>query len=213
MLTDSHAHQESPRNDLLRIRNVGDPSAPAPDGFFSAGIHPKDAEAFDPQSFMPLLLHERCKAVGECGLDRLAAVPLPRQTEAFLKQVELAEELKKPMILHCVRCRQEILRMKRRREPAQIWIMHGFRGNERAAFELLDAGMVLSFGAGLLRDAGAVETFFSRIPEDRVLIESDESPDSLERVAALAAQMRGMDPPSFLNLVETNFRRIFHVEA
>lgn len=211
MLTDAHAHCGGGSSDVLRLWNVGTPNA-KPEGLFSAGIHPKDAATLRLADFDSLFQDARCRAIGECGLDRLAAPPLPLQTEVFLAHAERAEELAKPMLLHCVRCRPELLRIRRKRAPKQPWILHGFRGSERAAFELLDAGLVLSFGAGLLRDAGNVEPWFSRIPDDRILIESDEEPESLERVFALAAQMRGLDAATFRNLVEDNFRRLFHVE-
>ena len=211
---DAHAHaregHEAP-GDVFRLWNIGDPSAPVSPGvFFSAGIHPRDALKYAPADFESLWDSPYCLAVGECGLDRTAEPPLPRQTAVFEAQAEQAVRRGKPLVIHCVRCFPELLRLKANLVGADsvAWVLHGFRGAKRKAFELLDAGFALSFGAGLLRDAGNMD-YFAEIPLDRILIETDESPEQFPPILAEASAMHLLPPSEFAEAVRSNFRRIF----
>lgn len=208
---DAHAHG-SPGADggVFRLWNIGDPSIPAPrDSFFSAGIHPWDAGKYDLAAFAPLFDSPHCLAIGECGLDRTAEAPLPLQMKVFEAQIAESVRRGKPLVIHCVRCFPELLHLKSSLPAgAPDWVIHGFRGTKRKAFDLLDAGCTLSFGAGLLRDAGNME-YFAEIPLDRILIETDESPELFGRILAEAAAMRLLAPSEFAAAVRANFERIF----
>ena len=210
---DAHAHARAgaaPDGDLFRLWNLGEPCPVPPETtFFSAGIHPQDALKYACADFEALWDAPNCLAVGECGLDRTADVPLARQTEVFAAQIEEAAKRNKPLVIHCVRCFPELIRLKKD-SPADAlpWVLHGFRGAKRKTFELLDAGFTLSFGAGLLRDAGNME-YFAEVPLDRILIETDESPELFPQILAEAAAMHLLPPSEFAAAVETNFRRIF----
>ncbi len=93
-------------------------------------------------------------AIGECGLDKVKGVELSVQLEAFRAHIALAEELQKPMLIHCVRAFDELLMLRREleatcrqegREP-QPWVIHGFRGKPEQAKQVMTKGMLLSFG-------------------------------------------------------------------
>ena len=208
---DAHAHGAPGENDrVFRLWNVRNPSCPAPENvFFSAGIHPWDAGKYGLAAFAPLFDSPRCLAIGECGLDRTSDAALPLQMKVFEAQIAESVRRGKPLVIHCVRCFPELLRLKSKLDAdAPAWVIHGFRGTKRKAFDLLDAGCTLSFGAGLLRDAGNME-YFAEIPPDRILIETDESPELFEQIFAEAAAMRLLSPAEFAALVRANFRRIF----
>ena len=97
---DAHAHACAgavPERDVFRLWNLGEPrSVPPDDVFYSAGIHPQDALKYACADFASLWDSPNCLAVGECGLDRTAEVPLPRQTEVFQAQIEEAAKRRKP---------------------------------------------------------------------------------------------------------------------
>ena len=212
---DAHAHG-IPGTDrsVFRLWNIGDPSCSVPENvFFSAGIHPRDAEKYELAAFAPLFDSPHCLAIGECGLDRTADVSLPPQMKVFEAQIKEAERRGKPLMIHCVRCFPELLHLKSKRPvfEAPAWVIHGFRGTKRKAFDLLDAGCVLSFGAGLLRDAGNMD-YFAEIPLDRILVETDESPELFDRILAEAASMHLLSPSGFAAAVRSNFERIFRHE-
>ena len=208
---DAHAHGVPGADDrAFRLWNIGDPASPVSgECFFSAGIHPWDAGKYEIAAFLPLFDSPRCLAIGECGLDRTSEAALPLQMKVFEAQIEEAARRGKPLMIHCVRCFPELLRLKSALpDDAPAWVIHGFRGTKRKAFDLLDAGCVLSFGAGLLRDAGNME-YFAEIPLDRILLETDESPELFGQILSEAAAMHLLPPSEFAAAVRTNFKRIF----
>ena len=208
---DAHAHGVPAENDgVFRLWNIGEPLSPVPENcFFSAGIHPWDAGKYELDAFAPLFDSPRCLAIGECGLDRTSDAALPLQMKVFEAQIAESVRRGKPLMIHCVRCFPELLRLKSSLpDDAPAWVIHGFRGTKRKAFDLLEAGCVLSFGAGLLRDAGNME-YFAEIPLDRILIETDESPELFERILAEAAAMHLLSPSELAETVSANFKRIF----
>lgn len=208
---DAHAHGVPGADEtVFRLWNVGDPSCSVPENiFFSAGIHPWDAGKYELAAFASLFDSPRCLAIGECGLDRTSDAALPLQMKVFEAQIAESDRRNKPLMIHCVRCFPELLRLKSALpDDSPVWVIHGFRGTKRKAFDLLDAGCVLSFGAGLLRDAGNME-YFAEIPLDRILIETDESPELFDRILAEAAAMHLLSPSEFAAIVRTNFKRIF----
>ena len=123
----------------------------------SIGLHPwKVDEGW--QGRMALIRRlagrEDVWAIGECGLDKVHKESFPLQMEAFRIQIALAEELQKPMVIHCVRAFDELLMLRREleatckkvgREP-QPWVIHGFRGKPEQAKQMMTKGMLLSFG-------------------------------------------------------------------
>lgn len=208
-LTDIHTHRTDRREGIV-IRAITDPAA-EPETFFTAGLHPEDAQNFSVADFQTLWADRRCIAIGECGLDRRfqGVADLTRQKALFLQQAEIAEEKKLPLVIHSVRTHEEIRQLKAAMKPEQPWILHGFRGNERSTFSLLGAGFYLSFGEGLLKDAGNMESFFQRIPLERIFFETDESNADLIQIYALAASMHSMTLEELSLAVRNNFERIF----
>lgn len=92
-------------------------------------------------------------AIGECGLDKLRGGEFALQIEAFKAQIAISEELCKPMIIHCVKAFDEVLRLRQelvtqskheRRHP-QPWVVHGFRGKPEQAKQIMAKGILLSF--------------------------------------------------------------------
>ena len=93
-------------------------------------------------------------AIGECGLDKMKGEALSLQMEAFRAHIALAEEVQKPMIIHCVRAFDELLMLRRELETVckkesgepQPWVIHGFRGKPEQAKQMMTKGILLSFG-------------------------------------------------------------------
>ena len=123
----------------------------------SIGLHPWKVNA-DWQLTVSLISQEARRkdvwAIGECGLDKAKGEALSLQMEAFRAQIASAEEVQKPMIIHCVRAFDELLMLRRELETAckkegrepQPWVIHGFRGKPEQAKQMMTKGMLLSFG-------------------------------------------------------------------
>lgn len=209
---DAHTHlTPNAEERVRRIYHVMRPTEAIPETLFSIGIHPKDALMYSLEDFRGYFNSSNLRAIGECGLDRTASnVPLNKQNEVFREHVRMSEENGKPLILHCVRCAQEMIHLKKELKPLQPWIFHGFRGNRRKAFELVEAGFILSFGTGLLKDSGNPEAFFAEIPPEQILLETDAEPaETLPMIYATAAQLHELNPICFADVIEQNFNRIF----
>lgn len=115
----------------------------------SCGIHPgyiQDA----PEQLVELrkwATTPNVVAIGEAGFDKRAKASMEMQQEVFLAQARLAEEVRKPLIIHCVKAWDELLAARKTILPSVPWLIHGFRGNELLAAQLIRQGLLLSFGA------------------------------------------------------------------
>ena len=112
-------------------------------------------------------------AIGECGLDSLCPTPLDFQHTAFLAALRLAQELQKPIIIHCVRLWAEMMADVKASQlslPATALIIHGFRKGPRLAQQLLDAGFSISLGLNYHSEVAGL------IPPERLYHETDEGP-------------------------------------
>jgi TatD DNase family protein len=113
--------------------------------FFSAGIHPWNPDTNKILELKELAKSKNVVAIGETGLDKLKN-DFEIQKQLFKIQIQIAEETGKPIIIHCVRAWDELLEIKRHMKPSVSWVIHGFRGGEKLARQLMNAGMYLSFG-------------------------------------------------------------------
>lgn len=114
----------------------------------SCGIHPwylldvqAQFAALETRAFLPEVV-----AIGEAGLDKKIETPMAFQQTVFEKQADLAEQVAKPLLIHCVKAWDELIAIRKRLEPRAPWIIHGFRGNGFLAAQLIRQGFLLSFG-------------------------------------------------------------------
>ena len=145
----------------------------------------------------------RIVAIGEAGLDKLKGASLEAQTAVFRQEIALAETLCLPMVIHCVRAFNELLKLKKEVRPCQPWVIHGFRGKESVARELLRHGCYLSFGERFQSDA------LRAVPLDRLFIETDESSVSIETIGLRIAEARGEAPEELAAAIDKNVRKVF----
>ncbi len=207
-----HTHRKPQSADELVIRNAfhSFPKvklAPLPYPV-SVGIHPWQLlPEFQPQltSLSELAKASQVIAVGECGIDRIKGPALDIQEAAFEKQIDLANSLNKPLILHLVKAYADVLNMASRiRVP---WIVHGFHGNAIQAEQLLSKGASLSLGHRWLHadDPKA----FAHIPLDRLYLETDLRPIRIEKLYVAMAESRKMDLDALKTRIALNFARDF----
>ncbi len=158
-------------NDLLgEIQDV-------PNRFYSVGIHPCQInDYYKPfvERLRFFVLNPSVVAIGEAGLDKLCSTDFDVQKTVFIEMVLLAEQVQKPLIIHCVKAWQEIITLHKTLHPSVPWMIHGFRGKPELAQSLLNQGFYLSYGAKFNPDALRVTPF------DRLCIETDESAVAIE---------------------------------
>lgn len=180
---DVHTHNRVFGPDVLVNLPLDEPAPKA--GWVSRGIHPWDTVLPDERldELFTLLGREAREratvAIGEAGLDGLRGAGLDRQEKIFIRQARLAEDVSKPLIIHCVRAFDRLMHLKKEIQPSQIWLVHGFRGKPALARQLLDAGFHLSFGEK--RNEASLDLALSDYPS-RTHFETDESQLSIKAI-------------------------------
>ena len=183
--------------------------APVPGMYYSVGLHPWYLERYawrEPDfraRLAGIIAHPQVLAVGEAGLDKLAAVPLAEQQDAFRYQALLAEEAGKPLVVHLVRAAAELLALRRELAPRVPWVVHGFRGKAQLAGQLVRHGLCLSFGEHYQPDA------LRAVPADRLFLETDESPVPVDELLVRAAALRGVDEEALRTVLAENVGQCF----
>lgn len=198
---DIHTHNKSEETAYAIFNSNGEPTT----GCASVGIHPWDVDDNWEERFRTI--RELAKApditaIGECGIDRAhSGAGLELQTEVFRAHITLSEELKKPLIIHCVKAVDNIISQYKECKPQQAWIIHGFRGKPQQAEQLTRAGLYLSLGEHFNAESAKV------IPADRLFIESDESNTPIEMIYATIAAARECSTEELACQVSDNAER------
>lgn len=139
----------------------------------SNGLHPWLIEKypdFSKDFLRTIVLHNRAKAIGECGLDRLKGPTFKEQLAIFDIHLELAEELNLPVIVHCVRMYDEL--WNRINGLGIPMILHGFSASKEQYERFLSLENVY-FSIGKKSFYRNKEKFI--IPLKRLFLESDSS--------------------------------------
>ncbi|NEG89698.1 TatD family deoxyribonuclease [Bifidobacterium aerophilum] len=134
----------------------------------SFGIHPWDADRYRIADAMPYL--EQTLIVGEIGLDgEWTDVPLAAQLPVFEAQLDYASRRRKPVVLHTKSREREVLELIRR--YPNRYMVHWY-ACDRWQDDYLDLGCYMSIGPDVTTDE-SVRRLAARIPDDRLLVESD----------------------------------------
>ncbi|WPO82928.1 TatD family hydrolase [Chryseobacterium sp. JJR-5R] len=175
---------------------------------YSIGIHPKDIDPADIEGQFRWLesnITADCFAVGECGLDSFAETDLKIQEDVFLRQIRLANEIRKPVIIHCVRKFYEVISLKKYAE--QPMIIHGFNKKQSIADDLLRHNFYLSFGKALLYNLSLQHTFKS-IPAERIFLETDNEDFNIGELYDKASELRGISTEKMNKQILENLETI-----
>lgn len=212
---DAHTHRRASDPDVtsvVSIRINADTEVFETDGICTVGLHPWDvtAEWRDVVDVVEDLLEEELVVgLGECGLDRASSSLWTHQVDAFEYLAELAERTSRPLIIHCVKAHDELLRVHKFIKPSQPWILHGFVKGADLAKQCLDVGMYLSFGPALRRESATLLEALKLCPNDRFLLETDTDEAPISDVYATAAMVRGMSIEELCATQQQIFETVF----
>jgi TatD DNase family protein len=250
-LVDSHCHLDDPQFDadrdaaieralaagVSRMLAIGTGSGPPdlaaairlaeryPFIYATVGVHPHDASKATEDTFTrlkELAGHPKVVAIGEIGLDyHYDFSPRDAQQAVFARQVEIAGECGKPIVIHTREAWADTVALLRPGAPV-TGILHCFTGDERQAREALDLGFHLSFGGVLtFPKAEAVRQAARMAPEDRLVVETDcpylapvphrgkrNEPAFLTEVVRRLAVERGCAPEEIAEATTRNIERL-----
>jgi len=212
MYYDIHTHTTKPQEQSRSCINVACENygcASIPDAFkFSIGLHPWHIQ-LDQLAANLALIRENvnlpdCIAVGECGLDKKCSTSFEWQEKAFVEQIKISEEIKKPLIIHCVKATDEVLYYKKTTKPTQAWIIHGFRGKPEQMESFVKKGIYLSFGAEYNK------TTLLQTDPNFFFLETDNSSLSIQDVYQQVAFDLKTPERELIKCIEENISKVFY---
>jgi TatD DNase family protein len=201
------------------------------DVYAAIGIHPTSEAIYsedDWQTMATLAAHDKVIAIGECGLDFYHAPESEcgHQYERFERQIELAKQLNKPLIIHTRHSSPQTLTLLRDVGKGLVTgIMHCFVEDKETAQQALDIGFYISFsGISTFKNAALVHETMRYVPLDKLLIETDSpylapvphrgklnEPAYVAQVGARVAEIKGLPIDLVVAQLELNARRLFGI--
>ncbi len=204
---------------------------PWPQVSASVGVHPNETEGRDPEvaELVERAADARVCAIGETGLDYVRTDEgMGWQKERFARHIAAGRETGKPVIIHTRSAREDTMDMLEAENARDCGgVMHCFAEDWETARRALDIGFYISF-SGILtfRNAESVREVAARVPEDRLLVETDSpylapapnrgkpnNPTYLPHTARMLAEVRGWDMDRLEAVTTANFERLFGVQA
>lgn len=254
MLFDTHAHYDDERFsedvydvlDSMRANNVGyilnscsDVSEIPyilalceryPFMYASVGVHPHNAEHMtdsDIDKLREYSTHKKVAAIGEIGLDYYYDnSPRDVQKYWFGRQIDLARELKLPVIIHDRDAHSDTLEILKAHNVQETGgVFHCYSGSAEMAKEILGLGMYIAFGGSLTfkKSIKPVQAA-AVVPDDRIVIETDcpylapepmrgkrNSSLLLHYVAEKLAEIRGVGVEDIERITLENGKRLFSI--
>ena len=211
MLIDIHSHHKSIIDDKFQLTFVVN--------HHSLGIHPWELtlpfdETTELQKITELKAQFNSKilAIGECGLDRRRKdiVNIDIQEKVLNWHMDWALEVKRPLILHCVKAEADLLKiLKKKRYPGRI-LLHDFGGSLETAQSLLKYDFFFSFGKRLFNPNSQAAKVMKSLPQNKIFIETDDQTDfSLEDIFQKATSLLKLESDKCEELFFNNLLSFF----
>jgi len=197
--------------------------------YATVGWHPHDAKSFTDESeklIRELSRNPKVRAIGEIGLDYYYDLSeRDKQRDVFTRQMELAKELKLPVVIHDRDAHSDCMEIIRK-FPEVLGEFHCYSGSAEMAKEILGMGWYLGFtGAITFKNARRALEVIEMCPEDRILIETDcpylapvpfrgKRNDSryLPYMAEKIAEIKGISTEAAALMTNQNGRRFFGIK-
>ncbi len=196
-------------------------------------------ENFDKDAYRELLKDPKVVAIGECGLDyyRMNADSIEKQKKAFVEQIELANEFKKPLMLH-IRNNEKVELITGKEGTPNAYMdaldllkqnakvkgdVHFFAGNLAEAKAFVDFGFTLSF-TGVITFTKDYDAVIKNTPLDMIMTETDapyvtpvpyrgkrNEPVYVCEVVKKIASVKGLPEEEVAQTIIGNTKRVFGI--
>ncbi len=194
--------------------------------YAAVGLHPEclDENSIDDiEKLKVLSSNKKVVAIGEIGLDYYYDIPKELQKNVFAKQLELANELNLPVVIHDREAHGDTMEILRQYKPKGI--VHCFSGSVEMANEILKLGMYIGIGGVItFKNARKTVEVTQNIPLDRLVLETDApylSPvpfrgkrcDSsmIKYTAERIAQIRNTSAEKILLITKKNAETVYNI--
>ncbi len=204
-----------------------------PEVSFAVGLHPLDMDKWSDTTSAEIkrLAQSDAKvvAIGEMGLDFFKADNRELQKQAFIAQIEVAQSLDLPVIIHCREAAAEmaeLLEVFFAEKGSVNGVMHCWTGCPEETQRFLDLGFFVSFsGIVTFKSAEQVKASARMVPGDRILVETDcpflspvpkrkekrNQPAFVRHVAEHVAELRGVSLSTLAEQTTRNAQQLFRL--
>lgn len=198
--------------------------------YFAVGVHPYNAENYDKNYLEKFVIHPKCVAIGECGLDyfRLPEVEeeiekeKAMQKEVFIDHILWAKALKKPLIVHIRESSADCLMLLDRYAGEEGGVLHCYNADE-SLLKLAKKNFYYGIGGVLtFKNAKKLINVYPKIPHNKLLIETDapyltphphrgerNEPSYTTFVADKMAELSALPTKEIVKLSTENAQRLF----
>ena len=199
-----------------------------PSVWAAVGIHPEEAATVtdaDLAVIEQLAADEKAVAIGEIGLDYHYEEYCPRDVQKrwFTAQLELANRLSMPVVVHDREAHEDVLSLLQAHRPAGV--VHCFSGSVETAREIIKLGMYIGIGGVVtFKNARKTVEVAAALPLDRLLLETDApylapvphrghrcDSSMIRYTAETIAALRGISTEDLLDITAQNARTLFHI--
>lgn len=201
------------------------------DIYASVGIYPENIYELDEEvekSLAELAHDEKVVAIGEIGLQYTDGMPDREvQKRGFVKQIRLAHDLRKPIVIHCREAYGDTLEILKANKEYLTYggTMHCFGGSEQVAKELIKLGLHISVGGvSTFKNAERLRDVLRVVPIEKILLETDcpyltpqpyrgrrNSPEYIPLIAENLAKIKGISEQEVASITTENARRLFKI--
>jgi TatD DNase family protein len=203
-------------------------AADYPGLFLSVGYYPSWAESI-PDFLEETLVaqtrkNDKVVAIGESGLDYHWNYGTPEdQQELFSRQINVANQLKLPLIVHCRDAQEDLLKVLRHNRAEYRGVIHCFSGDYSFASACVDLGFYISFAGNLTyKNAPELREVLKRIPLQSILMETDapylspeprrgrtNMPSNVRFTYHAAANLLNIPVQDLTSMVRSNMEELF----
>ncbi len=198
--------------------------------YCTVGIHPHDAKKLNEQSIeklQQLAAHDKVVAIGEIGLDFYRNLsPKPLQYAAFEKQLELAVQLKKPIVIHTREALEETIEVVKKYANGLVGgVFHCFPGNAAEAERVFELGFSVSFGGVMTFKNAEMAEVASQVPLEKIILETDSPyltplpfrgkqnrPAYVKYVYQKLAELKNLPVADIVSIIDRNCIKLFKLE-
>lgn len=215
MYINIHTHQ-SHKTGVWSIHNLHNNFESANSLFnYSVGIHPwyinENTISNDFEKMKLASNKINVLAIGECGLDRICKTSFELQKAVFIRHIQWANEIAKPIIIHCVKAHEDILELLQDYPCHVPVIFHGFNNKQSTANKIIKAGYYLSFGNALIYPSN--EIVFNNIPLDKIFLETDDSNHTIEAIYKQAGRIKNISLEQLNLQIKKNTKKVFNLNV
>ena len=193
-ILDFHTHKmrHEKREDILEIVSIH-LGQDREKKHFTVGLHPWWTESVvSPEqkiALQDLLSNPYCLAMGEMGLDKLKGPTMSEQMYFLRSQLKIAEEMSKPVIIHCVRAFNQLIEIKKEFPSIKKWCVHGYGRHSILAKQLIAQGFYLSLMPSI---EDKYLDWFTCLPNNKLFLETDSMPETdIQEIYHKVARLTG----------------------